>query len=589
MRFKLIILMVLGALWSRAAMAASFTASLDPDTVTLGEQSTLSLTFEGGQSKNVPTPDVPGLQFVNTGNAQSFSLINGAMSSTVTVTFSVTPQHDGDFVIPALTADVNGQALSTAPLKLTVLKAAAPSTAALEAGDQVAFMKLLVPQNRVYVGQSFVAQIQVFLRDDVQNFANFQFTSTAADGLSLGKMASGQRGQSRIGNHDYTVIPISVALTTVKPGQLTLGPFTAGAVIVLPSPNDGGNGNPFFRQFFNQGEQKQVSLATDQIRVESLPLPAEGVPPGFNGALGDFSMSVTAGPTNVAAGDPITVRVQISGRGAFDAVKLPDQLGGNNFKSFPPTVKTETTDQFGLVGTKTFEQILAPQNSDVRELPAFTFAYFNPVDGTYHTLNQPALPLTVRAAGATPLPALAPGNRPGPDNAGPQDILPIQENPGPLKPERPPLLARPAFLVTQGVPVLAFLAALIWRRRTDHLAHNPRRRRQLAVAQLVRDGLKNLKTFAAENQPDPFFALLFRLLQEQVGERLDCPATAITENVIDEHPVLRGVSPATREALRDLFQLCNQARYAPVRGSGELNSVAAKFEQTARELQALKA
>jgi hypothetical protein len=78
-------------------------------------------------------------------------------------------------------------------------------------------------------------------------------------------------------------------------------------------------------------------------------------------------------------------------------------------------------------------------------------------------------------------------------------------------------------------------------------------------------------------------------LQEQLGERLDCPASAITENVIDEHPVLRGAPKMTLDALRELFQLCNQARYAPVRGASELNSVAAKLEQTLGELQEVKA
>jgi len=43
-----------------------------------------------------------------------------------------------------------------------------------------------------------------------------------------------------------------------------------------------------------------------------------------------------------------------------------------------------------------------------------------------------------------------------------------------------------------------------------------------------------------------------------------------------------------RNDLRELFQLCNQARYAPVRGTSELNSVAAQFEKLLGELQNLK-
>jgi len=69
---------------------------------------------------------------------------------------------------------------------------------------------------------------------------------------------------------------------------------------------------------------------------------------------------------------------------------------------------------------------------------------------------------------------------------------------------------------------------------------------------------------------------------------LNCPAAAITENVIEEHALLRCAPQPTLAALRELFQLCNQARYAPVRGTSELNSVAARFEQTVSELQGVQ-
>ena len=143
-------------------------------------------------------------------------------------------------------------------------------------------------------------------------------------------------------------------------------------------------------------------------------------------------MTATAGPTTVTVGDPITVRVQISGRGALDAVTLPAQDAWHNFKTYPPTTKLETSDQFGFQGTKTFEQIISPQNSDVHELPALTFSFFNPDDGQYHTLTQAAVPLVVKAAGATPMPTLAATKNAAPENQTPQDILPIKENLGTL-------------------------------------------------------------------------------------------------------------------------------------------------------------
>lgn len=587
--YCLAIFMCLGApgFSAATAMAASFTASLDRDTMALGEQATLSLTFEGGQSKNVPTPSVPGLQISQIGTSQSVNIVNGAMSSTVTVTFSVAPQHAGEFVIPAMTADVNGQLLTSQPLALTVQKAAVPSAAAVNSGSEVAFMKLLLPQKKVYVGQVLAAQLQIYLRDDVQNFGNFQFTATPADGFIVGKTAQGGRYRTQIGNHGYTVIPLSIALTVLKTGDLNLGPFTAQMTVVLPSDQQGGD--PFFRQFFNSGEQKQVSLATDSIEVQSLPLPAEGRPVDFNGAIGHYTMTATAGPTNVAVGDPITVHIQISGRGALDAIALPGQRGWENFKVYPPTSKVETSDQLGFEGSKTFEEIVSPQNTDVRQLPQFSFTFFDPEDRNYHTLTQPTVQLAVRSAGMASVPAMAAAKAAGAQNPpSPQDILPIKEEFGTLTLAGPPLLARPAFLALQGLPVLALLAAFVWRKRTDNLANNPRLRRQRQVALLVRDGLNELRWLAAENKADEFFASLFRLLQEQLGERLDCPASSITESVVDERVASHGVSEAALQGLRELFQLCNQARYAPIRGTGELNSVVAQFENVIAELRELK-
>lgn len=574
------------ALLQGAARGASFTTALDRDTMALGEQATLSLKFDGVQPPDAPgIPNISGLEFQYVGPSSSFSVINGQVSSSITFNYLVTAKRDGEFTIPPLRAEVNGQQLTSAAIKLVVTKANAPAAADLAAGRQAAFLKLVVPKNQVYVGESMVAELELYLREDVQDVRGFQVTSSATDGFSAGKNTEQQdtRRRVQIGNHVYTVIPLALPLTAVRSGSQTVGPFTANVVIALQSQG----GDPFFRQFFNQAEQKQLALTTESVPVEVLPLPSQNQPANFTGAVGHFTMTATAGPATVTVGDPITVRIEISGSGALDAITLPPQDAWRDFKTYPPTTKVAATDHFGFAGTKTFEQVISPQNSAVHELPPLTFSFFNPADGQYHTLTQPAMPLVVRTAAATPMPSLAGTKSSASDTAAP-DILPLKQTLGTVVQNRTPLVARPAFLAAQSVPVLAFLAALVWRRRADHLANNPRLRRRRAVALLMAGGLEDLKKHAAANRPEEFFATLFRLLQEQLGERLDCPASAITENVVEEQALLRGAPATTRNALREQFQLCNQARYAPVRGTGELNSVAAQFEKLIRELQELK-
>jgi len=121
------------------------------------------------------------------------------------------------------------------------------------------------------------------------------------------------------------------------------------------------------------------------------------------------------------------------------------------------------------------------------------------------------------------------------------------------------------------------------------LTGNPRLRRQREVSRKVAAGLAELRRQASARESDAFFATVFRLLQEQLGERLDLPASAITEAVIDEHLRPRNVPENTLAGLQELFQVCNQARYAPQRSSHELASFIPKVEATLDELQNITA
>ena len=591
--FPAALLCALALLSTETAHAVKFTASLDRDTITLGETASLSLKFDGASPDEAPTiPPIANLQITYLGPSSQFSFVNGQTSSSITHNFQVVPRQPGEFMIPAITATVGGQKLSTQPLRLHVLKPNAPAPEAVNAGTQIAFMRLVLPKKEVYLGEPLAAELQIYFRDVVQNFGNFQITAMPTEGLTVGKNVSGQQRRVQIGNSVYTLVPIQLALSPIKTGPLTIGPITANVVVELPSNNR--RRDPFFEQFgirnlFGGSEQRQLALATEAETVRSLPLPKENVPAGFNGAVGSYTMTVAARPTNVAAGDPITVRVQISGRGALDGITLPEQSTWRNFKTYAPTANLETTDALGLQGTKTFEEIVAPENTDIHELPAFSFSFFDPDIRAYRTLTHPPMALTVRPGGTTVMPTFAMTKNAATDTTPPtQDIVHIKPRLGALAQIAPPLAEQTWFIALQSTPVLAFLAALVWRKRTDALANNPRLRRQRQVAKATRDGLQYLHRLAADNESEEFFITLFRLLQEQLGERLDCPATAITEAVVEEKLRPRRVSENALAELHELFQSCNLARYAPVQSSQELAAMVPRLERVLDELQRMK-
>ncbi|MCX7722650.1 MAG: BatD family protein [Verrucomicrobiae bacterium] len=568
----------------------TFTATLDRNTITLGETATLALTFQGGTPAEIPAPPtVPNLRISYAGQSSQFRFVNGVASSSVSFNYVVTPAQPGEFEIPPIRVTVDGKTLTSNPLKLYVLRPSQPPPESIESGEQIAFLKIVLPKKKVYVGEVIVAELQFYIRAGIQLAAQPELTGFPTDGFTVGKLAAGGQRQAQFGTALYTVLPYYVVLTVVKPGQLSIGPVTANLLINLPSPR--AQRDPFLEFFgirdpfeiFNM-ERKQVPVAAETETLEALTVPVEHAPPGFNGAVGNYSLTFSVGPTNVAAGDPITVRVQIAGRGALDLLTLPEQPGWRSFKTLAATAKpAETTDPLGIEGVKTFEQVLVPQSTNVTELAPLVFSFFDPDAHVFRTLTSPAVPLVVKPAAASATPMLA-GTKVE-DNPPAPDIVPIKQRLDTIAAVKPPLIQQPIFWAIQACPVLVWLGLLARRKRLEALATNPRLRRQRQVNQAVRSGLAKLRQLAAQNDADQFFATVSKLLQEQLGERLDLPAPAITETVIDEHLAGRGLPDETLQSLRELFQLCDQARFGRINTAQELPALIPKVESVIDQLR----
>lgn len=577
-RVGLFLFLLLGAL---PVLAAKFTTSLDRYSIVLGEAVTLTFSFEGANPGGMPQlPNIPGLQPAG-GTSQGFSSSIGADGSRQSVqTYSVQllATQPGEIQIPAFQVQVGNEKLSSQPLRLVVLREDPAATAA-GPGSQPAFLQLVLPKTNLYLGEVIVGELRLYVRNDVGNISDPQLPEIDGDGFNLSKKVNGQNFQRRVGDTTYTVVPMSFSLSPVKTGTFSTG-TGKGSVVIHFGPRD-------FWGNFRQRARVPFELEAQTLHVQSPP--AENMPAGFNGAVGQYSMTVSVGPTNVATGDPITVKVQISGRGNINALSLPEQAAWQDFKVYPATADVETSDPLGLQGTKTFEQVIAPQNADIKELPALTFSFFDPETKLYRTLAHPAVPLVVRPGGNAPMPVVA--ANPGKSNDTPppqQDIVPIKSKIGRVRNAGVFILDRPGFLAAQSIPVLAFIAAFLWRRRADALTNNPRLRRHRAVADRMRRGKEDLQRLAAANQSEEFHATLFRLLQEQLGERLDCPASAITEEVVEEKLRPRGLPDTTLEQIQELFQACNLARYAPSRSSQELAALIPRFESALRSLQEVR-
>lgn len=575
-------LFLFGLLLVTPVFAASFTTSLDRDTAILGESVTLSFKFEGVQGGTLPQlPAIPGLRPAGgtSSGFNSYSGPDGKMQMVQTFAVPFITERVGNITIPGFNIEAAGQKLSSAPLTLKVLRED-PNTPPADFSTNQVFLWLALPKKELFVGEILVAELRLYLRSEIGNISELQIPTVTGDGFNAGPLNQAAQFQRRVGNATFNVVPFNFTLAPVKSGGLALGPLN-GTVVIHGGPRD----------FWGQYRQRsQASFYCEPQSLLVAPVPQENAPANFTGAVGNYAMNVSVGPTNVATGDPITVRVQISGRGALNGLILPEQSAWGDFRSYPPTAKVETTDALGLQGSKTFEQVISPENADIQELPSFSFSFFDPETKTFRTLTHPATKLTVRPGGVVVAPTIVTSSKPNSTDAAPQqvDIVPIKQRLGKLTKLGNSTGLNRTNLALNLTPVMAFVGLVIWRKRKDALASNPRLRRRLQVDATIRAGLEQLRTLAAQNKSDDFFAELMHLLQEKLGECLNLPASAITEAVIDEKLRPRGLPDSTLDELHELFQTTNLARYAPIKSSHELAAIIPKFENALRKLDEVK-
>ncbi|MDQ6632687.1 MAG: BatD family protein, partial [Verrucomicrobiota bacterium] len=506
------------------------------------------------------------------GESSQTSTINGQTSWAVTHSYLLTPMTVGEFVIPALKVEIAGTRLTSPPLKLKVT--AAPENSSAE--NKEAFLKLIGPKKEIYLGEVMPIELRLYF----QNVRNVSLPQIPSDGLMVGNMPEKpEQTRVQMGGMIYNLAIFRLPVSAPKIGTFTLGPAACSLTLLSGARDFFGN--------FSQG--RNITLISGSNIVQVLPLPEKDKPPTFQGAIGNFSLSLNASPTTVAVGDPITVKIQIKGRGSLDLLRLPEQISWREFKIYSPSSKIETTDPLGLEGAKNFELVISPQNAGIKELPPFSFSFFDSEKKTYRTVTHPAIPLTVRASAATPQPTvISTTQKPNENTATAQEILHIKPQLGAVSAWRPPLIQQPLFLILSSIAPLFWIGSTIIRKQKEKLANNPKLRRHREVARIVEKGLQDLRRLAAENKTEEFFALVFRLLQEKIGERLDLPAASITESILEDELKPRGLNPATLASLHELFQNCNQARYAPQRTSQELAAYIPQVQSAMSDLKKLK-
>ncbi|MBV9126875.1 MAG: protein BatD [Verrucomicrobia bacterium] len=519
----------------RAAEPPTAEAQLSRPTTEVGVPVDYRLKITGGQPSTDPAaPRIDGIEVVSGPDFQSSNTImfdgrNMRMQRTTIYTFRLLPTRPGTFTIPASSLQLDGATVQTRPLTLTVMPAgntgslgagrAAPRSNAPGGGsgnnndnarlDQLIFAELIVPKKTAYVGEAIPCEVRLYLSARARLLEADGNPQLSGEGFSAGKFSQPQTGLQSVEGAPFQVVIYKTVLTAAKTGTLTIGPVEVTPTVQLPGRRPrlrsfGGFDEDVFDNFPNAfffSPPQQVQVKSEPVNIEARPLPTAGQPANFSGAIGRFELGTPeVNPkAGVTAGDPLTVRVPVKGKGNFDRIAPPALADASGLHAYPPTSKFKADDEVGLSGLKTFEQVLIPQGPR-DALPRYRFNYFDPGEGRYVELQT--APLAVRVApGADPTPsptaasdtaataAAAATSTPAPSATPPppvRDILYIRSDYGPpvrrLAEAFRPVWQQRSFWLAQSLPAGALLAFAAWA-FTRRRARNDALRRRAALAQ----------------------------------------------------------------------------------------------------------
>jgi hypothetical protein len=547
--------------------------TIEPSRIRLGESATIRVTSLDGYLASVPLPAVPGLAFEIIGRSQGLEFVSGKSIPSTYILIRVTPQFAGVFSIPGLTPKSQSIGLevvsgdepnpyawrSRKPAPLPVAPVPLPKGIQLKAGG-AAFAQLVIPTRAVYVGESVPVDIDVGIRPGIVTSMNGLPVLNGGDFTLNNLSRQPERREKVIEGSPFILMTWHSVLAAVKPGDFSLSVETPLSVkINTQSAEDSAFaarlGWPFSQIVYNGIAPKDITIASASAGLKVLPLPADGQPKDFSGAVGDFQVSSDIAPPRVAVGDPLTLRLHISGVGNFDRVDstMFDHL--DHWKTYPAKSSFTARDAVGYKGEKVFEQPLIAALPGEQTIPGLEFSYFNPNTRQYERAHTPPIKVMIATSLAdSSLSALA-GARSlngAPASQSARGLRPDHPRPRSSVSELRPLYFQAAFLAVPAC--LALILAGSWFAVRPHPARTTSKAAERALAQL--------DTAARSGDSSSFFEVARKALLHTFAARWQMSPDQIT------FAELRARLGTAGEDIERLFALADEAKYSDYEPGG---------------------
>lgn len=568
-----------------AANAITFVASA-PNAVVTGEQFRLIYTANSADVRDFRIPEINGFEVLmgpTISNSRSISSVNGNTTKVVTLsyTYILMANKEGEYKLPAATAKIEGSNYSSNSLSIKVLPpdkgnaqasgnsggGSASSGSSLSGNTSVSnstlFMRAIVSDNSVYEQEPLLVTYKLYSRVDISRLESAKFPEF--DGFLAQEITLPDEKQWSLENYNgqnyRTVVLKQTLLFPQRSGKLTLRSGTFDVVARIANQARTGS---LFDDFFSSYSEVNKTLSTPQVDINVKPLPS-GKPASFSGTVGDLKMTSSINSKVVKANESITLKIEFYGTGNLKLIKTPEVKFPADFDPFDPKIENNLkTTASSVSGKQTIEYLAIPRHAGDFTIPAVEFSYFDLKSNSYKTLSTPEYSIHVDpgAAGSETTVSSSYTNKEEVKYLG-KDIRYIQTGNFSVKKQGEYFFGTATYWLCYLIPFALFIFFLfIYRKQASENANIALMRNKKAN-KVASKRLKKAGIYMKEKQKEAFYEETTRALWGYVSDKMNMPLSVLTKDNVGIELTKNGADQAFVNEFMEILNTCEFARYAP--------------------------
>ena len=357
---------------------------------TLGINERLRIDFEMNEDgDNFVPPSFKGFNVVGGPNQSiSNSWINGKRSYSKTYSYFLAPKSQGTFSINQATIEIDDQIYKTTPLKIIITEAVSKpkdgNSADYVASENVHLIAE-VSKSNPFLNEAITIVYKLYVSNDVSITRSWQELDTPKF-QDFWSQYIEEKGEQQIYETTYEgkpyryVILRKAVLYPQKTGELTIEPLTLDVPIDVQ-----GNTRDIFGRRRMTRVNRTISAGKRIINVK--PLPTEGRPNDFSGAVGNFNFSVSVNKTMLDANEALELKIRTKGIGNLKLFNLPSLTLPSSLEVYEPVRDNKVAINIkGMNGFISDTYTIIPQYKGSYPIRPISFSYFDVTSSKYKTI-----------------------------------------------------------------------------------------------------------------------------------------------------------------------------------------------------------